>query len=644
MNATIAELIAQPRLAAQQAAVLQQRLAADLQRLAGDNWPAFSAQLQATLPSLLGLYLALYGARFDCYFYLEQLLKTLATVSANRPAYLRQQDARPQHWHQQNNAVGAACYVDLFAGDFAGLRQRIGYLKQTGINYLHLMPLFKAPEPDSDGGYAVSDYRATNPSLGSMSDLSALMAELQQQGIKPVLDFVFNHTSDEHQWALQAKAGDSQYQDYYFFLTVAERDRYAPHLREIFPQIRRGCFSYHPPSGRWIWTTFNSFQWDLNYANPAVFNAMAAEMLFLANQGAAVLRLDALAFVWKEAGTCCENLPKAHTVIQAFNAVARIAAPSLQFKSEAIVHPDEVVKYIAPTECQLSYNPLLMALLWESLATRQTRLLTASLQQRFAIDAQCSWVNYIRCHDDIGWTFDDNIAWNLGINPHDHRHFLNQFYTGRFDGSFACGEPFGENPQTGDCRVAGMLASLAGLEQAEQQHNALYKAHALARIRLLNSIILSIGGLPLLYLGDELGLLNDYSYRQDAGKQHDARWVNRVRCTDADLAAANAPTSNSGLIYQQLHQLLQLRARLPVLGEGGTRILPVANPHIFSYERYDKVNPAQRLLSVCNFSEQPQQYAALPAGQWHDELANRQAVAGVLTLAPYQVMWLTAGC
>ncbi len=317
------------------------------------------------MPVLLELYLSLYGDHYDCYYHLEQLLKILARSSAQRPAYLRQQDDKPQDWHKTPDALGAACYVDLFAKDFQGLAQRIPYLKQSGINYLHLMPLFKAPEPNSDGGYAVSDYRSTMPQLGSMQQLADLMQQLHQQGIKPVLDFVFNHTSDEHRWAEKAKAGDAEYRDFYFFLTEQERDQFAPSLREIFPEIRRGCFTQDNTSGLWIWTTFNSFQWDLNYANPAVFNAMAEEMLFLANQGASVLRLDALAFVWKQAGTNCENLPKAHTLIKAFNAVARIAAPALQFKSEAIVHPDEVVKYIAPEECQLSYNPLLMALLWK---------------------------------------------------------------------------------------------------------------------------------------------------------------------------------------------------------------------------------------------------------------------------------------
>ena len=637
------QLLDDPARLANEAEILLKRFSSQLKKQAKTSWPQLQARLAKQLPTLLNLYLQLYGDQYDCYHHLEQLLLQLAKSSAERPAYLQAEDQQPQQWFAQQNALGAACYVDLFAGDFQGLASRIAYLQQTGINYLHLMPLFKAPVPNSDGGYAVSDYRETMPHLGSMQQLADLMQQLHQHGIKPVLDFVFNHTSDEHQWALKAKAGDPVYRDYYFFFSAQERDQYAPTLREIFPEIRRGCFTPEDGTDRWIWTTFNSFQWDLNYANPAVFTAMSAEMLFLANQGASVLRLDALAFVWKQIGTSCENLPKAHLLIQAFNQVARIAAPALQFKSEAIVHPDEVVKYIAPEECQLSYNPLLMALLWNSLATRKTRLLTESLRRRFAIDPHCAWVNYIRCHDDIGWTFDDEVAWQLGINPHDHRQFLNHFYTGQFAGSFATGVPFQQNPVTGDCRVAGMLASLAGVEQAVQQQNSLHLEHALARINLLNSVILSIGGLPLLYMGDELGLLNDYRYQTDASKKDDSRWVNRVPVTDKELAAATDPSQLSGKIYAKLQHLIQTRARLPVLGAGSTKIIATEQPHLFCYLREQA---GSQLLCIVNFAESrqltaPLQTTGLTASLWRDELTGQIRQGQQLWLEPYQVVWLT---
>ncbi len=474
----------------------------DLSAVSTTQQSVFKQRLTQHFPRLWQHYTHVYGHQYDCFFHLTELIKILWQGYCQRKQDLHQLDAlreKDNQWYRESQQVGMACYVDLVGPTLQDLHAKIPYFKQLGVTYLHLMPLYACPQGDSDGGYAVSDYRQVNPALGSMADLATLAEALRQENISLVLDFVFNHTSDEHAWARAAKQGDPTYQNYYYmFDDKTLPDQYERTLREIFPQIRRGSFTFEPVTQKWVWTTFNSFQWDLNYSNPAVFNAISDEMLFLANLGCSALRLDALAFIWKEMGTDCENQPKAHALIQAFNACLQIAAPAVVFKSEAIVHPDEVVKYIAPTECQLSYNPLLMALLWNSLATRKTRLLTRSLEKRFSIDAQCAWVNYVRCHDDIGWTFDDNVAWELGINPQDHRHFLNQFFTGRFPGSFAQGVVFGENPTTGDCRVCGSLGSLVGLEKALAEQDAAAINTALQRIYLLYWITFSSGGIPLI--------------------------------------------------------------------------------------------------------------------------------------------------
>ena len=418
------------------------------------DWQAFETRLAAHFPTIFELLVRIYGDQYDFFYHLERILATAAEMWLARSAELKALDAAREEdnrWFQSQQMLGGVCYVDLFAGNLAGIRAKLPYFRELGLTYLHLMPLFKAPMPENDGGYAVSSYREVNPALGTMAELSALAGELRQQGISLVVDFVFNHTSDEHDWAKRALAGEPEYQDYYFmFPDRTMPDAYEKTLREIFPEVRHGSFTYRPdadPGHRWVWTTFNSYQWDLNYANPAVFRAMLEEMLSLANAGIEVLRFDAVAFIWKQMGTSCENLPEAHLLIQAFNALARIAAPALLFKSEAIVHPDEVAKYISPGECQLSYNPLLMALLWESLATREVKLLRHSMSERFKINPACAWVNYVRCHDDIGWTFDDGNAAQVGINGFGHRQFLNAFYTGRFPGSFARGLPFQENPR-----------------------------------------------------------------------------------------------------------------------------------------------------------------------------------------------------
>ncbi|KAA0262182.1 MAG: amylosucrase, partial [Chloroflexi bacterium] len=478
-----------------------------------EGWNLFTARLHKNFARLFALYAEVYGSRYDFFFHLEDLIVSMARLWFNRPEDLRRLDlARETNppWFESNQTLGAVCYVDRFAGDLEGLRAKIPYFSELGVTYLHLMPLFKSPAGENDGGYAVSTYREVDPALGSMDQLASLARDFRAAGISLVLDLIFNHTSAEHPWAERAKQGDEEYMDFYrIYPDRTLPDQFERNLRDIFPDEHPGAFTFFPSlfhgRGGWVWTTFHSYQWDLNYSNPAVFNRMVEEMLFLANQGVEVLRLDAVAFIWKQPGTRCENLPQAHTLIRAFNAAARIAAPALTFKSEAIVHPDEVVKYISPEECQISYNPLLMALLWNSLATRKTRLLSQALAARFKLPQGTAWVNYVRVHDDIGWTFSDEDAAILGVNGHDHRHFLNEFYRGRFPGSFARGLPFQENPVTGDCRISGTCASLAGLEKALSEEGAKEVEFAIRRILLIHGIILTAGGIPLIYLGDEIG-------------------------------------------------------------------------------------------------------------------------------------------
>jgi len=614
------------------------------------GWQTFERRLGAEWERLFGLLLRLYGQHYDFFFHLEQIVAAAARSWAMRPAAMRQLDERREanpFWYQSQQMVGAVCYVDLFAGTLRGLREHIPYLKQLGVTYLHLMPLFRAPEGNNDGGYAVSDYRNVDPRLGTMEELSDLAGLLREQGISLVVDFVFNHTSDEHEWALKARAGDPEYTEFYFiFPDRTVPDQYDRTLREIFPTVRRGSFTWDERMRRWVWTTFNSFQWDLNYANPAVFRAMAEELLFLANAGVEVLRLDAVAFIWKRLGTDSENQPEAHLIIQAYNALCRIAAPALLFKSEAIVHPDEVVRYIGLGEAQLSYNPLLMALCWEALATREVRLLAHSLATRFRIAPGCTWVNYLRSHDDIGWTFDDEDARRVGIDPWGHRRFLNAFYTGDFPGSFARGVPFQFNPTTGDARVSGTLASLAGLEQAVLDRDSHMVDLAIRRILMLHSIILSAGGIPLIYIGDEVGTRNDYSYIRDPAKADDSRWVHRVASDWTHAGRWNDMASPEGYIYNELLRLLALRRDQPALAGGDLEVIDTGNPHLLGYIRQ---HAGRRLLIIASFSEQPQTLAAnrlrlYGLGYRFVDLNMGASVSAAepLQLAPYQFLWLEA--
>jgi len=630
---------------------LRPRLAAQFAGADPEAWAQFAARLDAHFPTLFELLVQLYGNHYDFFYHLEHILATAARMWLARPAELkaldRQREADPG-WFGSQHMLGGVCYVDLFAGNLAGVRARIPYFEELGLSYLHLMPLFACPAGENDGGYAVSSYREVNPALGSMAELSALAADLRAHGISLVLDFVFNHTSNEHAWVLRARAGDPEYQDYYYmFPSRVTPDAYERNLREIFPDQRLGNFTFDPESRHWVWTTFHSYQWDLNYGNPAVFDAMLEELLFLANAGVEVLRLDAVAFIWKRLGTSCENLPEAHLLIRAFNALLRIAAPALLFKSEAIVHPDDVAKYISPGECQLSYNPLLMALLWESLATREVRLLRTAMRDRHEIQPGCAWVNYVRCHDDIGWTFDDGDAAKVGIDGRGHRRFLNDFYTGRFPGSFARGLPFQENPKNGDARVSGTCASLAGLEKALREETAAEVDLAVRRILLVHSVILSIGGIPLIYLGDELGTLNDYGYRDDPAKAGDSRWVHRPAADAAAIARRCDAATLEGRVFLGIERLITLRKNCPAFAGADMDVVDTGNAHVFAYTRH---HDSARVLVLANFSEREQTIAAAHLrvhglGYTFKDLITGDKISAVqdLVLAPYRAVWLVHG-
>ncbi len=590
----------------------------------------------------------LYGQHYDFFFYLESILLTAIDAWLRRPDELKELDQRREndrHWYLSERMVGGSLYVDLFAGDLRKLRERIPYLKQLGLTYLHLMPLFNSPKGNSDGGYAISDYRSVDPRLGTMDDLRDLATALREEGISLVLDFVFNHTSDEHEWAVRAQENEREYQHYYhIYPDRTIPDQYERNLREIFPTIRRGNFTWHQGMQRWVWTTFNSFQWDLRYDNPEVFRAMASEMLFLANTGVEILRLDAVAFIWKQMGTNCENLPEAHLLIQTYNALCRIAAPSMIFKSEAIVHPDEVVKYISNEECQLSYNPTLMALLWESIATRETKLLRQSLSHRIDLQQGTTWLNYLRSHDDIGWSFDNGDAWAVGINPEHHRDFLNRFFSSRFEGSFATGVPFQHNLDTGDMRISGTMASLAGLEQALELSDEGLIRIALSRIRMLYGVLASITGIPLIFLGEELGLLNDYSYINSPEKADDSRWIHRCRMDWSKIDTLLYRESVSGQIHAILTQLFQIRKSAHALGSNEMRLLPIHHPNVISYLRKAE---GQSLVVLANFSERTidLNVSALRSEAlsfyMKDLLSERSlSTLGSVTLDPYDLLWL----
>ena len=491
-------------------------------------------------------------------------------------------------WLHREQAVGYVCYADRFGGTLQGVRERLPYLRELGVTYLHLMPLLAArPEPN-DGGYAVADYGRVEPALGTMDDLRALAADLRAHGMALCVDVVLNHTAREHAWAQAALAGDAGKLAYYrTFPDRGEPDEYERTLPEVFPDIAPGNFSWVPELGRWVWTTFNEYQWDLDYTNPEVFRAMAEVVLGLAAAGIDVLRLDAVPFLWKRKGTDCQNQPEVHQLLQALRAVARIATPAVAFKAEAIVAPEQLVTYLGTgrhegKECDLAYNNVLMALLWSSLASGRVALMTHVLGGMPAVPPGAGWVTYVRCHDDIGWAIGPEDAAAVGEDAHLHRRFLADFYAGEFPGTFARGARFQADAATGEARTSGTAASLAGLEAALELGDPVALELAVRRLLVLHAVAFAHGGLPLIYMGDELGLLNDRAWRDDAHHAGDNRWMHRP---PMDWAAAErrreAGTAEAAL-WDGLRRLIAARRGTRAAhaqGSGGP--LWTGNDHVY---------------------------------------------------------------
>lgn len=604
----------------------------------------------------------LYSHKPDFSAQLEAIGRSLVENYAERSPELKLLDferAITPDWFQRETMIGGIYYVDRFAGTLQGVKNHLEYLQDLQINYLHLMPLLKPRQGMNDGGYAVEDYFQVNPALGTMEDLAELSRLLHTRGMNLCVDLVVNHTAKEHEWARKAFSGDPEYLDYFFtFENRTLPDLYEKTLPEIFPDFAPGNFTWYPAladTGRWVWTTFNEFQWDLNYTNPNVFRGMLGYMLFLANQGVDILRLDAVPFMWKRAGTNCQNQPEVHQLLQAFRALVQIVAPAVAFKAEAIVAPHDLIHYLGTgrhtgKECQIAYNNSLMVLLWSTLATRKTALMTYSLEQMQPALPGTTWVTYVRLHDDIGWAITDENAGAVGENGFLHRRFLNEFYSGEFSGSFSRGQIFQANPLTGDGRMSGMTASLAGLERAIEMQDGSEIELAIRRILLVYSVIMSFGGIPLIYMGDELGMLNDASYLQDPNLANDNRWLHRPFMNWVQAAQRHDPLTVSGKIFEQMQQLVEARRLTrPLHSAGSIKPLWTDNPHIFAYLREYQ---GEKLLALCNFSEQTQQLGSRIlhehglSGQLRDMRQVAQPVlnfeSGLVSLEPYQTLWLTA--
>ncbi len=576
-----------------------------LAKLSPELQEIFDIRLQRWWPDIREGLAALYSPA-DAQELGARLVYLAACAYRDRDPELRRLDLSRQlepDWLQLPSMIGYAAYTERFAGDLAGVAAQLPYLKELGVTYLHLMPLLATREGDNDGGYAVTDYRSIRPDLGTMGDLRELTRSLRAQRVSLVLDLVLNHVAAEHDWARKAREGQARYRAYFhIFDDRTVPDAYEATMPEVFPNFAPGSFTWNQDVNGWVWTTFNVWQWDVNWANPEVLFEYADIITFLANQGVEVLRMDALAFMWKRLGTDCQGQPEVHSITQVLRAVARIACPALAFKAEAIVAPGRLLAYLGQGRfkgkvCELAYHNTLMVQVWSMLATKDVRLAVQAMRSMPVAPLDTSWITYLRCHDDIGWTVTDEDAAAVGLDGYAHRSFLSDWYTGQFPGSPARGLTFQHNQANNDRRISGTAASLIGIESVEHDGDA--RELAIRALRCAHALIMSWRGIPVIWSGEEVATFNDPDWAQEPGHETDNRWVHRGRLDPERVAQRHDVSSIPGRVFQDLQAIIQTRSSLSHL-HGGTAswVGDVDDPGVFIVTRRHPLGPFVGIYNV----------------------------------------------
>ncbi|MBC7886625.1 MAG: alpha-amylase [Ferruginibacter sp.] len=571
----------------------------------------FYTRFVANATAIHFLYSELYGTHPRHTEIFSQLIDTIAAAYIKRPLALKQKDQDKElmgNWILSNEITGMSLYVDRFCGDLGRLAKKLWYFKKLGVNLLHLMPVMESPEGESDGGYAVADFRKVDKRFGSLADLQKLQEKMSGENIYLMMDIVLNHTSHHHEWAVKAKEGNKKYQDYFYM--YGDRnipDEFDKTMPEIFPESSPGNFTWSTECKKWVMTIFHHYQWDLNYSNPVVFIEMLDTIFFYANLGIDILRIDAPAFIWKQPGTTCQNLPQAHVILRLIKQCVQVATPGMALLGEAIVAPKEIMKYFGTglytaKECDFAYNATQMALQWDALATGDTRVMLAAQHEILQKPYGASWITYTRGHDDIGLGYDDYMIRNAGFDPYEHRKFLKEYYAGIHPGSPAKGALFSVNPKTQDARISGSLASLCGLEKTILGNDPEGVDISVKKILLMQAQSFFIGGIPMLFYGDEAGYTNDYSYLDEPGKSYDNRWMHRPVIDWVKNEKIEMEGTIEHRIFSGTKRLISIRKKLGVAGD--FKNLTWMSPHNIHVAGYLRTLDEQKLYCIFNFSAQ----------------------------------------
>lgn len=610
----------------------------------GGKLPAkFQARFEKCFDELKWLYFELYPQQED---FFVQLCSGLLKFYEERSQSLKKLDIfreKEKGWYKKNDLLGMMMYTDAFAENLKGVTEHLDYLEKCNVNYLHLMPLLDTTEGKSDGGYAVSDYRKVQEKLGTMEELKELTEECHKRNICVCLDYVMNHTSEDHEWAKRARAGEQKYRDYYFFYDSYEiPSQYEKTVPQVFPKTAPGNFTWLPNQNQFVMTTFYPYQWDLNYRNPAVFNEMAYNLLFLANQGMDVIRIDAVPYIWKEIGTNCRNLPQVHTIVRLMRMIAEVVCPGILLLGEVVMEPKELAPYFGTPEkpeCHLLYNVTTMATLWHTVAAKDVRLLKNQMDQLYALPKEYSFLNYLRCHDDIGWGLDYVKLREWGMDEIEHKQFLNDYYLGTYPQSMSTGELYNADPVTKDARFCATTASMCGIERGTFEGDAVKIQTGINLDLMLHAFLLFQSGIPVIYSGDEIGATNDWAYHDDPLKAEDSRYIHRGKFDWLAAGEIENKENTVSKIFYGLKCLEEKRQEYDVFfGDADVCTIGTGNDAVLGMMR---VRGKDEMIGLFNFSGEIQKVWSAELKETYQEVFHGGVTDGQeLQMLPYRYLWL----
>ena len=598
----------------------------------------YEARFQKHIDELKWLYMELY----DDQEHFDELCASMKQFYDTRKKGLKASDLTREtdpNWYKGSDILGMMMYTKMFGGNLKGVKKHLDYLKECGINYLHLMPLMESPKDRSDGGYAVADFRKVQPELGTIRDLESLASECRKQGISICLDFVMNHTSEDHEWAKRARAGEKEYQDRYFFYDNWDiPSQFEKTVPQVFPTTAPGNFTWLPEIEKVVMTTFYPYQWDLNYANPVVFNEMMYNFLYFANLGIDIIRIDAVPYIWKELGTSCRNLQKVHTIVRMMRMIGEIVCPGILLLGEVVMEPEKVVPYFGTPEkpeCHMLYNVTTMATIWNTVATKDTRLLEKQLDSVYHLPGEYTFLNYLRCHDDIGWGLDYDSLGGWGMDQVAHKQFLNDFFTGKYKESFSRGVLYNDDPVSRDARFCGTTASMWGIEEALEKQDEGKMDQAIRLDLMLHGFMLQQSGIPVIYSGDEVGALNDNHYKEDPEKAEDSRYIHRGQFDWKLTEKIQQEGTVQNRIFYGLRRMEEIRMEHEVFSSDAlARTMDMEDDSILGILR---TGETEEMLGVYNFSDAPKKVSLQET--WTD-LLNDETYDTELSLKPYDFRWM----